>query len=540
MNDDNKKNGLYPEKSDIVKNSTKPAFSPELNENEINGKAANLLEQALIKIGAKFYEEAIVLLRKAKGFYSQIDKKEEIEAIRRRISEIYILKEQSKDIDLDVTDNENKEPEVELSDNAIKAIREAKILIEIEEFDDALNKYDEAIEIYKKTNNESKIAQIYELIDKCYDSKSEFLKKPKLMVPQKEDLIEKAALHREELEDQEKLKRILDLERKKEEEANFENKINRMVDHANKLERDYESEKRKAIKAGNLLKSQAPYQQIINIYHEIQKLLVDRGWGESANQYNAQIKFCEEKSENDQKLREVEIQKIQKQKEYDAHLKFKENGEQKAEIHKLKAAKQKYQKELEDDFFQKQITEVINNAERAAYDYEKERTKAIKKGALDFESIYPKLINVYNQIIDKLKKRGWVEQTSIYSNEITILKDKQKNDERLREIEAQKIMKQREYEQFIKVNNNKIQPKINVDKFETQIYDMIDQAIQKERKYETAIRRGKNESPPYGEIIDIYTKVKDMLVKMGKPEEAKIYDEQIDLAKMKFQKSKDK
>ncbi|MHA1527068.1 MAG: hypothetical protein ACTSQD_08545 [Promethearchaeota archaeon] len=236
MNDDNKKNDFSTEESDIVKNSTKPAFPPELNENEINGKATNLVEQALIKIGAKLYEEAIVLLRKAKGFYSQIDKKDEIEAIRRRISEIYILKEQSKEIDLEVIDNENKEPEVELSDKAIKAIREAKILIEIEEFDDALNKYDEAIEIYKSTNNESKIAQIYELIDKCYDSKSEFLKKPKLMVTQKEDIIDTAAIQRKELEAQEKLKRIQELERKKEEEANFENKINRMVNHANKLE----------------------------------------------------------------------------------------------------------------------------------------------------------------------------------------------------------------------------------------------------------------------------------------------------------------
>lgn len=540
MNDDNNKNKSYTEESDIVKNSIKPASSPDLSEIEINGKATNLVEQALMQIETKSYEKAIALLRKALGMYTQIDKQDEIEAIRRRISEIYILKEQSKDMDLQVIDNNDKIAEDELSNRAKKVIREAKILIEIEEFDDALNKYDEAIEIYKKTHDESKITQIYELIEKCYDSKSEFLKKHKFMVPQKEDIIEKAALQRKELEDQEKLKRIEELERKREEEANFEKKINSMVDHANKLERDYKSEKKKAIKEGNLLKTQAPYQQIINIYHEIQKLLVDRGWGESANQYNAQIKFCEEKSENDQKLREIETQKVQKQKEYDAHLKFKENGEQRAEVQKLKVAQQKYQKELDDDYFQKQITEVINNAQRAAYEYEKKRTRAIKEGTLDFESIYPKLINVYNQIIDKLKKRGWVEQTKIYSDEITILKDKQKNDERLREIEVQKIMKQREYEQFIKVNNNKVQPKINVDKFENQIYDMIDQAIQKERKYEIAIRRGKNESPPYGEIIDIYTKVKDILVKMGKPEEAKIYDEQIDRARKKFQKSKGK
>ena len=164
MSDDNNKGKSHTEESDIIKNSTKAAFFPGLNENKINGKATNLVEQALIQIEKKSYEKAIAFLRKALGMYTQIDKKDEIEVIRRRISEIYILKEQSKDVVLEVNDNENKDPEVELSDKAIKAIREAKILIEIEEFDDALNKYDEAIEIYKRTNNESKIAQVYELI----------------------------------------------------------------------------------------------------------------------------------------------------------------------------------------------------------------------------------------------------------------------------------------------------------------------------------------------------------------------------------------
>ena len=564
MNNNKEKSKLYKrEYNNTVDNSTKDAFSTELmvNENDINTKAVNLIEQALNLIETKAFDKAIYLMRRAIGFFNQINKKEKVEAIRKRISEIYILNEQSggdfedknqkqqlliklheptQDIDLPININEEKLSEKELSNEAIKAIREAKILIEIEEFDEALVKYDEAIKIYKRTNKESKIQQIYELIEKCFDYKSEFLKKPKITAPHKVDIVDKADIQIKEREDLEKLKRIIELERKKEEEESFKQKLDNLVNHANTLEREYESEKKKAIKDGKLLKIEAPYQQIIEIYQEIQKLLINRGWKDSAKIYVDQIKLCKEKLAGDKKLREIEVQKIQKQKDYDANLKFRNFEEQKGpEAQKLRAAQEKYQKELEDEFFQKQITEVIDNVEKMAREYEIRRTKAIKEGKLDFESVYPKLIKFYNEIIRKLHNRGWIAQIKPYQESIEILKDKQKNDERLREVEAQKIMKQKEYEDFIKADNGVVRSKVRTVAFETQINEMIDEAIKIERKYEIAIRRGIiDESPPYKKIIEIYIRVRDMLIKAGKADDAKIYNEQIDLAKLKLGKRK--
>lgn len=563
MNNDKEKSKLYKrEYYNTVDNSTKDAFSTELivNENDINTKAVNLIEQALNLIETKAFDKAIYLMRRAIGFFNQINNKEKVEAIRKRMSEIYILKEQSggdfedkdqnqqpliklheqtQDIDLTINIHEEKLSEKDLSDEAIKAIREAKVLIEVEEFDDALVKYDEAIKIYKRTNNESKIQQIYELIEKCYDYKSEFLKKPKITAPHKVDIVEKADIQIKEREDQEKLKRIIELEHKKEEEESFQQKIDNLVNHANKLEREYDSEKRKAIKDGKLLNIEAPYQQIIEIYQEIQRLLINRGWKDSAKIYVDQIKLCKEKLEGDKKLREIEVQKIQKQKNYDANLKFRDFEEQTGpEALKLRAAQEKYQKELEDEFFQKQITEVIDNVEKMSREYEIRRTKAIKEGILDFKSVYPKLIKIHNEVIRKLHNRGWIAQIKPYQESIEILKDNQKNDERLREVEAQKIMKRKEYEDFIKADNGVVRTKVGTVTFETQINEMIDKAIKIERKYEIAIRRGRiDETPPYKKIIEIYTRVGNMLIKVGKADEAKIYNEQIELAKLKLEKT---
>ena len=98
MNNENEKSKLYKrEYNNTVVNSTKDAFSTELmvNENDINTKAVNLIEQALNLIETKAFDEAIYLMRRAIGFFNQINKKEKVEAIRKRISEIYILNEQS-------------------------------------------------------------------------------------------------------------------------------------------------------------------------------------------------------------------------------------------------------------------------------------------------------------------------------------------------------------------------------------------------------------------------------------------------------------
>ena len=88
MNDENKWDGPDP---------TKEAFFSDMSEmeGEIAEEAYELVEHALSLIDSQYYDDAIEILRQAIGLYSQINKEEEITAIRNKISELYILKEQA-------------------------------------------------------------------------------------------------------------------------------------------------------------------------------------------------------------------------------------------------------------------------------------------------------------------------------------------------------------------------------------------------------------------------------------------------------------
>ncbi len=553
------------------------------------------------------------------------------------------------------------EKEMDMSNKAEKLIREAKILIEIEEFDDAIDKYDDAINFYKEIGNESEIEKIYELIEKCYDYKTEFLRKPKyeekiaekddqelfIEISEKEqklrefeetkssiekitnqayelmeqgsklidsydfdgsiELYEEAvklfnyvnwtyevqkvqstiiqikkdkeiflkelelkkeqkdkeielkikqeeylddiAKKRKKLEDEEKSKKLIEIESKREEEENFKKEITLMVDNAENKAREYELEKKNAIKNETLLDLEPPYHKIVEIYKNIRDMLLKRGWEKQAELYQDSIRISSEKLEQDRKLRAIEAKKIEKQQEYEDTIRSKIGvGETESNIGKLKAAQDRYEKQLEDEFFQTQITEVVKNAEKLAHEYELKRSRALKEGNLDFECVYPELIQIYTEVNNKLLKKGWNEQAEPFIDSIRIYQEKLKQDMKLREIEAQKIQKQLEYEEFIKAKKEVVRVKVKekavknkiVDKkFETQIYEMVDRALSMERKYELAARRGKiDESPPYETIIEIYTKVKNMLLEKKRANDAKVYNKQIEVALQKLEKIK--
>ena len=99
---------------------------------------------------------------------------------------------------------------------------------------------------------------------------------------------------------------------------NFENQISKMVHNAEEMSRKYEF----AIRQGKF-EEICPYQEIINIYNEAILKLEEKGWFDQANMYSRQINFYKEKLENDKKLREIESQKAQKQKEFEKIIKAK-------------------------------------------------------------------------------------------------------------------------------------------------------------------------------------------------------------------------
>ena len=173
----------------------------------------------------------------------------------------------------------------------------------------------------------------------------------------------------------------------------FENQIAQMIDNAEKMARDYEL----AIKKSKY-EIKCPYPKIIKIYEGIRQKLIDYGWNEQAMIYNEQIKFYHEKLVKDKKLREIEAQKVQKQKEFEEFHKINEIDTMKAVILSLNKEEEilnfeeKKKEKLEES---KEIFNMISNAERIAKKYEQEIKRV---SILHLDCPYEKIIEIYKEV----------------------------------------------------------------------------------------------------------------------------------------------
>ncbi len=173
----------------------------------------------------------------------------------------------------------------------------------------------------------------------------------------------------------------------------FENQIAEMIDIAEKMARYYEL----AIKKSKY-ETKCPYPKIIKTYESIRQMLINYGWNEQAMIFNEQIKFYQEKLEKDKKLREIEVQKVQKQKEIEELYKIKEIDTIRVVILSLNKEKmildfeEKKKEKLKES---EEIFNMISNAERMAKEYEKE----IKKGRiLHLDCPYERIIEIYEEV----------------------------------------------------------------------------------------------------------------------------------------------
>ncbi len=112
--------------------------------------------------------------------------------------------------------------------------------------------------------------------------------------------------------------------------------------------------------------------------------------------YNEQIKFYHEKLEKDKKLREIEAQKVQKQKEFEELHKINEIDTIKAVILSLNKEEEilnfeENKKEKHEE--SKEIFNMISNAERIAKKYEQEIKRV---SILHLDCPYEKIIEIYN------------------------------------------------------------------------------------------------------------------------------------------------
>ena len=429
-----------------------------------------------------------------------------------------------------------------------KAVKESNLNIE--------SKYPKIIKIYTKARDsvlEKGWKEDAAILSSHIRKYSELLEKEKRIreIEAKKDEDKKVyeefqKIQRKEI-DVEKIKEIEVKKVKEFEEDKFQKKITNLVDKAERMAREYEVALKKAIRAGELIEN-SPYSRIIEIYNQIREGVISRGWKDQTLMYTNQIRIYQGKLEKDNKLREIENQKIQKRKEFEESLKVKTES---MPIIKLKDIETKKSKKLEEQNFQKEITGIVDKAEKLAREYDIAKKNALKKGKDLGEAPYFEIIEIYTKLRNKVLTRGWTDQALIYAKQIKIYQEKLESDKKLRQIELGKIQKQKEFEESLKVkaegltidklkNLEKLsKQEQDEEKFEREIDDLVDNAEKLAREYDLAIKRGQFEKEcPYLIIVDFYKKIREKVYARGWKDEAEIYGNQINRYREKSERDK--
>ncbi|TET04588.1 MAG: hypothetical protein E3J90_00950 [Promethearchaeota archaeon] len=325
----------------------------------------------------------------------------------------------------------------------------------------------------------------------------------------------------------------------------FQLELIELVERAEKMARDYEIALRKGLKKGKLIE-ESPFSKIIGMYNQIRDSVISKGWKDQIAIYTNQVKIYQEKWEKDKKLRELELQKIQKQKEFDDSLKVRTDSA--ITPQRLKDLEFKRKLESEEQDFQKEITELVEKAEKMARNYEMEMKKALKEGKLLENSPYLEIIEIYTRLRKRILEKGWTDQGLIYTNQIKIYQDKLEKDKKLRKIESEKVKKQQEFIEAQKAptvyDGKKLRKIEELTKqeqeeeiFEKEIDKIIENAEKEAREYELAIMKGQfDKTCPFLKIAEIYQNLRKKVYARGWKEEAEIYTNQIILYQAKFQK----
>ncbi|MFX1275318.1 MAG: hypothetical protein ACFFAT_09790, partial [Promethearchaeota archaeon] len=541
---------------------TKEAFFSNLMEmeEEISAEGYQLVEHAISLINSQYYDDSIEILRQAIGLYEQINRQDEIDAINKKISEIYLLKEQQfRDVEiaLDSIEPVSKNPEIlekELVENFIKdsevekidttdlganLIKEAQQLIEIDEYDEALQKYDESFKIYEKLNDIPKLQEINELIEACYKKKTAFLKSAKKEEPVLDvldDLSEKELIKEQEL---------------KTDKSEIDDDTQKRIKHLSGLA--YKLLAQATERAENF-----QYDDAINLFDEANILFKQLSWDHE--QREVQQKIQQLKQDKELHTKELEKVDIVEEQEGDTTTQHYErlDKEAKERFQELKDKAEKLleierQKE-EDEIFQNEISTMVDDAEKRVRDYEYALRKDVSDTIKKMECPYSDVINIYTEIKDRLLEKGWSNEAKPYYLQINIYKDKLKKDENLRKVEAEKAQKQKDIEEMRKMDSieeqlaafEKKMEKIEElrkketekEDFEHAINEMINHANNLDREYTLALKKKNFIECPYPEIIETYKKIQKMLQEKGLKNEAAYYNNSIRLYKEKLEKDK--
>ena len=517
---------------------TKEAFISDMieMEEEIASEAYELVEHGLHLVETQFYDDGIEILRQAIGLYAQINKEEEIKAIKEKISEVYLLKEKTfrevESIPEEKAEEikEEKDESVELN-RAEQLLKKAEELVERKEFEVALDLYDEVENIFEQLDKSDKIENLNELIEECYNKKAEFLRTLKKETSEEvlERITEPIVPESQEDLKEEKLKHFLE-DKKHEEEIS--SKAYKFLDQAVEFAKSHE------------------YEKALKLYLEGLNLFKKLNWTYEVEKIDDTITLLEEerilftKSLEKHKLKEekqIETQ-IQHDENIDLFVKDREEQEKQTKLERLKEIE--FQK-LEEDFFKVQINNMASEASNLAHNYEIAMKKAIKEGKVVENCVYPQVIEIYKKVKDLLIEKGWNNEAAIYDDTINVYIQKFEQDKRVRQIEAEKVKKQKETEESLKFQKENLEVRSDVEqlspfdeerhKKELEIQnlrnnldDMTNRAERLAREYDVALRQGRFELKcPFPEIIKIFGQARKMALEKKLETEIAIFSSQI-------------
>jgi len=346
---------------------TKEAFFSDMGniEKEITSEALELVQHALSLLEEQFYDDSIEILRQAIGLYSQINRDSEVSAIKGKISEIYLLREENfKKHELETKDDFvinqgeiiSEQDEGNLYDQADALIVEAIGFVNAKNFDQALDTYDDAINILKKLNKRLEIEKINDLIEDCYNRKADYLRKQKSS-PIEEDNkgIEATGNFTSELEI--KAKRIKAYEDMKRKENELSNQAYELIGKATEL------------------RKLRQFSDAIGLFEEGISLFKEINWLNEVKKIGNMKEQVEREKERYalelQQTRAREEQELIDKKKQEAQLiesaTIEENLKQKTQAVKLR---KQIEKKQEEKIFQNTLNNLIDKAEKLVRKYE--------------------------------------------------------------------------------------------------------------------------------------------------------------------------
>ncbi|KKN41832.1 hypothetical protein LCGC14_0719440 [marine sediment metagenome] len=526
---------------------TKEAFISDMleMEEEIASEAYELVEHGLHLVDTQFFDDGIEILRQAIGLYAQINREEESKAINEKISEVYLLKEKTfREVETPPEEKaeEFKEEKDEISEliRAEQLLKKAKELVERKEFEVALDIYDEVESIFEQLDKPDERENLDELIEDCYNKKAEFLRTLKKVTSEEviESLTEPKVSESEEGLKEEKLKQFLEVKKQEEE---ISSKAYELLDQATELAKSHE------------------YDEALKLYLEGLNLFKKLNWTYEVKKIDDTIALLEKermvyrKSLEKNKVKEAkEIEKQMQQDEIiDQFVKDREKQEKKAKLERLKEIE--FQK-LEEDFFKVQINNMANEASNLAHDYDIAMKKAIKEGKLVENCVYPQIIEIYKKIRDILIEKGWNNEAAIYDDTVNVYIQKLDQDKRIRQIEVEKVKKQKATEELLKFQKEDLEisgdvgpistldeterkREIEIQNLRNNLDAMTNRAERLAREYDVALRQGRFELKcPYPEIIKIYEQARKMVLEKNLETEVAIFSSQIIAYNKKMEK----